>query len=157
MILVLLKFIYAGIIDKKDASVIAEIEDISRNLPEILEFSELLKLKEVGLDHKVSSDLLEALTEDPEFSGLRIFNQKTYPSDVTFVVEDQTVKAHKVILCSRCQYFHGLLNSGMQESQQDKITIHEMTHSQLQQVQMYWGYMLTVFRLFSLFIVTRYQ
>lgn len=39
-------------------------------------------------------------------------------SDVTLVVENQRIRAHKVILASRSEYFRALLFGGMRETSQ---------------------------------------
>uniref|UniRef100_A0A182LWK1 BTB/POZ domain-containing protein 9 n=1 Tax=Anopheles culicifacies TaxID=139723 RepID=A0A182LWK1_9DIPT len=45
-------------------------------------------------------------------------------SDVTFIVENQRIPAHRVILAARSEYFRALLYGGMQETKQDEITLH---------------------------------
>lgn len=42
-------------------------------------------------------------------------------SDVTFIVEDQKLPAHRVILAARSEYFRALLYGGLSESRQSEI------------------------------------
>jgi BTB/POZ domain len=44
-------------------------------------------------------------------------------SDITFLVEDESIRAHKVIVAGRCEYFRKMFFSGMRESNQTKIAI----------------------------------
>ncbi|XP_003740974.1 BTB/POZ domain-containing protein 9 [Galendromus occidentalis] len=44
-------------------------------------------------------------------------------SDVTFIVEDERLSAHKLILASSCDYFRALLRGGMRESTQKEIVL----------------------------------
>ncbi|XP_015035342.2 BTB/POZ domain-containing protein 9-like isoform X1 [Drosophila pseudoobscura] len=44
-------------------------------------------------------------------------------SDITFLVEDQRLPAHRMILGKRSNYFYGLLYGGMSESKQDVIRL----------------------------------
>lgn len=44
-------------------------------------------------------------------------------SDITFIVEDQKLPAHRVILAARSEYFRALLFGGMAESTQKEITL----------------------------------
>lgn len=75
----------------------------SRNLS--LDFKE-----ESYIDHyKLILKNLESLYLNNEFS------------DLTFVVEDVEIPAHKVILAASSDYFRALLFGGLQESKSDKI------------------------------------
>jgi hypothetical protein len=44
-------------------------------------------------------------------------------SDVAFVVEGETIKAHKVFLAASSVYFKGMFTSGLREAQQDEIEL----------------------------------
>nr|XP_040227972.2 BTB/POZ domain-containing protein 9-like [Anopheles coluzzii]XP_049463613.1 BTB/POZ domain-containing protein 9-like [Anopheles coluzzii] len=44
-------------------------------------------------------------------------------SDVTFVVENERISAHRAILAVRCEYFRALLYGGLEESKQSEITL----------------------------------
>jgi len=46
-------------------------------------------------------------------------------TDVSFVVDDQTIKAHKLILSARSDYFKNMFDSGMIEANSDQIVIRE--------------------------------
>ena len=55
---------------------------------------------------------------------LRLLNdpEKSF-SDVTFLVKNEAIPAHKNILCARSQYFSVMFQNGMQESSQKEIKI----------------------------------
>jgi hypothetical protein len=42
-------------------------------------------------------------------------------SDITFEVEKEEIKAHKIILASRCEYFKALCTGSLQESEKVQI------------------------------------
>jgi RCC1 and BTB domain-containing protein len=60
---------------------------------------------------------LRALVNDDEFS------------DITFVIENQNVYAHKAILAARCELFAAMLRSGMRESVEGVIPIPNIRRS----------------------------
>ena len=49
-------------------------------------------------------------------------NADSFP-DVTFVVEDAPVYAHKAILCARSQHFRSMFTSGMREARGEMATV----------------------------------
>mmetsp|Transcript_14369 Transcript_14369/g.16473 ORF Transcript_14369/g.16473 Transcript_14369/m.16473 type:complete len:593 (+) Transcript_14369:270-2048(+) len=57
------------------------------------------------------SSQMRGLVNDDEFS------------DVTFIVEDQPVYAHRAILAQRCEHFAAMFRSGFRESTERNITI----------------------------------
>lgn len=63
------------------------------------------------------SSQMRALVNDEEFS------------DVTFLVEDQPVHAHRAILAQRCEHFAAMFRSGMRESVERMVPIPEMSRS----------------------------
>jgi len=50
-------------------------------------------------------------------------------SDVTFIVEDQPVHAHRAILSNRCDHFSAMFRSGMIESTEREIRLPNMSHA----------------------------
>lgn len=48
-------------------------------------------------------------------------------SDVTFIVEDKPVHAHK-LLCTRCEYFKAMLSGQMRESRATEIVLPHLRH-----------------------------
>lgn len=42
-------------------------------------------------------------------------------SDVTFIVEGTLVKAHKIVLCQRCDIMSAMLRGGFRESQANEV------------------------------------
>jgi len=57
------------------------------------------------------SSQMRALVNDEEFS------------DVTFVVEDQPIYAHRAILAQRCEHFAAMFRSGFRESTEKEVSI----------------------------------
>eukprot|EP00742_Colponemidia_sp_Colp-10_P005408 GILJ01005778.1.p1 GENE.GILJ01005778.1~~GILJ01005778.1.p1 ORF type:complete len:803 (-),score=109.40 GILJ01005778.1:84-2492(-) len=50
-------------------------------------------------------------------------------SDVSFVVEGQAIRAHRSVLCARSQYFEAMLQkSGMRETQEPEIPVHDVPY-----------------------------
>ena len=45
--------------------------------------------------------------------------------DVTFVVDDERVPAHRVVLASRCEYFRSMFSDGFQESSSSEIQLRD--------------------------------
>ncbi|SPP76749.1 blast:BTB/POZ domain-containing protein 9 [Drosophila guanche] len=52
----------------------------------------------------------------------RLFMQELY-SDVVFLVEDQRLPAHRVVLAARCEYFRAMLFGDMAESKKHEIQL----------------------------------
>lgn len=50
-------------------------------------------------------------------------------SDVTFIVENKPVHAHRIILAKRCEHFSAMFRSGMRESLEREIHIPDVTHT----------------------------
>lgn len=50
-------------------------------------------------------------------------------ADVTFVLGDSKLKAHKCILASRCTFFASMFSVGMRESQESIITVQDISAS----------------------------
>lgn len=63
------------------------------------------------------STQMRALVNDDEFS------------DVTFLVEERQVHAHRAILAHRCEHFAAMFRSGMRESVERMVPIPEISHS----------------------------
>ena len=49
-------------------------------------------------------------------------------SDITFIIEDQRIFAHK-LMCMRCPYLRSMLTSGMKESRQNEIVLTGIDYS----------------------------
>lgn len=55
---------------------------------------------------------------------LSLFNQGKY-TDVTFIVQGERIKAHKLVLCARSEVFDRMFNAGMSESVSREIAIED--------------------------------
>jgi RCC1 and BTB domain-containing protein len=55
-----------------------------------------------------------------------MINQEEY-SDVTFIIENQKIFAHRSILAARCDHFSAMFSSGMRESIEREIHINNMS------------------------------
>lgn len=60
-------------------------------------------------------------------SDLRMFVNDESLADITFIVEDQPVHAHKIMLM-RCSYFRAMLLGEMMESNQSTIRLEQVRH-----------------------------
>lgn len=60
---------------------------------------------------------MRAMVNDEEFS------------DVTFMVEDQPIHAHRAILAQRCEHFAAMFRSGMRESVERRVPIPAISHA----------------------------
>lgn len=49
--------------------------------------------------------------------------QSSNYSDVTFIVENEKIPAHRVILAARSEYFRALLYGGLSEASQSEIVL----------------------------------
>ena len=56
---------------------------------------------------------------------LQMLDQGSF-ADVTFVLGEYKIKAHKCILASRCTFFSNMFNSGMRESLESVITVQDI-------------------------------
>jgi len=93
---------------------LGELERICSNLLKGEEIKELLVECSVKLEQQMKS----CLTKANKYSS--------FTADVTFMVENVEIKAHRVILTARSSYFKALLLSGMKETSSPKITIKEI-------------------------------
>jgi hypothetical protein len=84
-------------------------EYASEHVPRIKTFLSLKKNNII--DSKMNSDMK------------KMFNNERF-SDVAFKVDKETIKAHKVVICSRSEYFRALCLGGLRESTQQQIEIH---------------------------------
>lgn len=60
-------------------------------------------------------------------SDLQSFVDNEFLSDITIIIEDQPVYAHKLML-TRCPYFHAMFMGEMMESSQNTIRLEEVRH-----------------------------
>ena len=49
-------------------------------------------------------------------------------SDVTFIVQDKPIYAHRAVLATRCDHFRAMFKSGMKESRSGEIVIPNTAH-----------------------------
>jgi len=47
-------------------------------------------------------------------------------SDISFVVQGEKIKAHKVLLTTRCKHFESMFDSGMAESHSKEVTVNDI-------------------------------
>lgn len=56
-------------------------------------------------------------------------------TDVTFKVEDEEIKAHKLILSARCDYFKNMFASGMKETERNEVKISDIESNVFKELQ----------------------
>lgn len=109
----------------------------------LLEFSATYQLRHLqkileALNRKVDLPKLKSSSIRDDFKKLEV--DPTF-SDVSFLLQDcgqmKRVHAHKLILCTKCQYFNAMLNSHMAESSMKEITVQDFSYSQFTQVDLY--------------------
>lgn len=49
-------------------------------------------------------------------------------SDISLVVQDRTIRAHRVILASRCKFFRAMFSSGMLETKQREVVLRDCSY-----------------------------
>ncbi len=64
--------------------------------------------------------------EDRLYSGLKNLWKNKAHTDVTLLVNNKRIQAHKVILASRSEYFDRLVFGSMKERDQDEIDMKEI-------------------------------
>lgn len=77
-------------------------------------------------DH--SSHSRSAATSSFMSDMYRLINNPDH-SDITFVVEGRPVYAHKAILSIRCDHFRAMFASGMKESRDAEIVLHDISYN----------------------------
>lgn len=69
-----------------------------------------------------------AMTVSAQYAmGMRALVNDDEFADVEFIVEGQSIYAHKAILSQRCEYFGNMFRSGMKESLEGKIRIPDVS------------------------------
>eukprot|EP01016_Furgasonia_blochmanni_P003095 TRINITY_DN1120_c0_g1_i20.p1 TRINITY_DN1120_c0_g1~~TRINITY_DN1120_c0_g1_i20.p1 ORF type:complete len:183 (-),score=40.75 TRINITY_DN1120_c0_g1_i20:369-917(-) len=58
-------------------------------------------------------------------------------SDVTFVVQNEPIRAHKAILCARSEHFRGMFSSHLKESQSNQVIIPDCSPKVFKQILKY--------------------
>mmetsp|Transcript_26022 Transcript_26022/g.29781 ORF Transcript_26022/g.29781 Transcript_26022/m.29781 type:complete len:494 (+) Transcript_26022:40-1521(+) len=81
---------------------------------------ELEEMKDESIRQLVTN--LRGLVDDSTFS------------DVTFLIEEKKIHAHKAILSAQCEHFRAMFSSGMKESQETVISIDDWSHSAYHQM-----------------------
>eukprot|EP00753_Platysulcus_tardus_P014506 PLAT4383.2.p1 GENE.PLAT4383.2~~PLAT4383.2.p1 ORF type:complete len:552 (+),score=129.47 PLAT4383.2:26-1681(+) len=79
----------------------------------------------------VDTDLLEPPSplSSAFLSQLRMLVNNPDFSDVTFVVEDRAVHAHRAFLAVRCEHFRAMFSSGMRESHETEVIIPSLSYT----------------------------
>lgn len=135
---VVLRFIYTGTVhdfdpsDGSEITVAVEHEEALRRIALALELSTLVELLDAEAGTKGSdATLLDAAREAASAAlceDIANMCSKEILSDVTFRTSDGAVfRAHKAILCARCEYLRGMLgvDSRWVEASSDEIKIAE--------------------------------
>jgi len=120
-----LKFIYTGQSRVKRCK-LSEFVKIA-HLCNFGEIENVLAREYDPIDEEVATteeDGYIVLNEKPHYCALKRFVNNSEFSDVTFILEDNSViHSHKIILSSRSCFFDCMFNSGMAESRQKEIKL----------------------------------
>ena len=111
-----LEFLYTGIVDlNKESELLDETMTTTRlfNLPELQLICENAKKGDEFLNPSIGTWL------NDRNSGVakELFLNRSLFSDVRFKVEGETVHAHKLVLCTRCDVLSAMLTGGFMESE----------------------------------------
>ena len=60
-------------------------------------------------------------------------------ADVTFQVEEETMRAHRIILTTRSPMFQGMLNSGMREGADGVVVVEGEGNRRRRRMRRVWG------------------
>jgi hypothetical protein len=74
-----------------------------------------MEKEELSILRQLSKDMRAMLTDDED-------------KNVTFIIENKTIKAHKSVLKARSEFFRAMFGSGMRESQNSEIPLPDATY-----------------------------
>jgi Rho family protein len=121
-----LQFLYTGIVElEKESEMLDETVGVAclLNLPELKLICENGKNGDEFLNPSIGT----WLNDRNGTVAKKLFLNNSLFSDVTFSVEGESIAAHKLVLCSRCEVMEAMLSGGFMESRSSKIVIHDTT------------------------------
>jgi len=77
---------------------------------------------------------------DPSYTTLREFADAVDSqdfSDISFIIGQKKIRAHRVILASRCPMFKAMFTSGLQESREKEIPIENVSYETFKEMLVY--------------------
>ena len=115
-----LKFLYTGIVDLNKES--EHIDQTSKaagifNLPELQLICDNAKKGDEFLNPSIGT----WLNDRNGGVAKELFLNKPLLSDIRFLVEGETVHAHKLMLCTRCEVMSAMLTGGFLESETSEV------------------------------------
>ena len=115
-----LQFLYTGIVElNKESEMLEETIQVARlfNLPELQLICENAQKGDEFLNPSIGTWL-----NDRNGSVARkLFLNNSLFSDVTFSVEGETIPAHKLVLCCRCDVMSAMLSGRFMESESKEV------------------------------------
>ena len=115
-----LQFLYTGIVElDKDSEMLDETLTVARllNLPELQMLCENARKGDEFLNPSIGT----WLNDRNGSVAKKLFLNRYLFSDVTFSVEGQSIPAHKLVLCCRCDVMSAMLSGGFKESRSSEV------------------------------------
>ena len=115
-----LQFLYTGVVGlDKDSERLDETLNIARlfNLPELRLICENAKKGYEFLNPSIGT----WLNDRNSSVAKKLFLNRSLFSDVTFSVEGESIAAHKLVLCCRCDVMSAMLSGGFMESSSSEV------------------------------------
>ena len=118
-----LEFLYTGIITVDKTS--EELDETIKaagllNLPELIMICKNAQSEQEFLNPSIGT----WLNDCNSFVAKDLFFNKTFLSDVEFLVEGVAIPAHKIVLATRCDVLEAMLTGGFSETNTHQVSNH---------------------------------
>ena len=117
-----LQFLYTGIVElNKESEMLEETVQVAclLNLPELQLICENAQKGDEFLNPSIGT----WLNDRNGSVAKKLFLNNSLFSDVTFSVEGESIAAHKLVLCSRCDVMSAMLSGRFMESESKEVYI----------------------------------
>lgn len=86
----------------------------------------LPRLRQQALKLKLPTEIV---SETTYFSDFERFATKPKHSDISFLIDGRVIPSHKLIVCSRSEYFNAMLTGGLSEASMDTVPLVDVSLS----------------------------